>query len=86
MTRISRMDFAVRERKGRKVGCLDPIGRAFERERENRRVVTLPLEFDTVLAHVFRCVCCGKTRPEEQRREPGSEVCIRCVRAAGFEC
>jgi hypothetical protein len=63
---------------------LDPIGRAVARESEHKRIVPLPLEFDCVLAHVFKCVCCGRTRREEDRREPASEVCAGCVRFAGF--
>jgi hypothetical protein len=64
----------------------DLLERAFERERGHRRRPAWPLECYTAAAHVFKCVCCGKTRPDEQRREPASEVCMRCVRAAGFEC
>ena len=87
-----------RDRKGRKgrkrlkgVRCgsggepwRDPIALAFAREREARRVLRWPMEQDSVFFHVFRCECCGKIRPEEQRREPDSEVCVICVRAAGF--
>ncbi|HWV98532.1 MAG TPA: hypothetical protein VNZ64_02450 [Candidatus Acidoferrum sp.] len=62
----------------------DPIALAFAREREARRILKWPLEYDSVYAHVFKCVCCEKIRPEEERREPGSEVCLCCVRAAGF--
>jgi len=65
---------------------VDRLAGAFERERGHRRRPAWPLECYTAAAHVFKCVCCGKTRPDEQRREPDSEVCIRCVRAAGFEC
>ena len=67
----------------RAVSWPDLIMRAFAREREARRVVR-PMEYETVLAHVFRCACCGKIRPEEERREPRSEVCLSCVREAGF--
>jgi hypothetical protein len=63
----------------------DCISRAFARERENRRFLRWPMECETVLAHVFRCVCCGRLRSEEERREPQSEVCVSCVRDAGFE-
>lgn len=63
-------------------GYRDRIARAIERERELRRV-ELP-EHDGVWAHVFRCVCCGRLRGEQERREPNSGVCIRCVREAGF--
>jgi hypothetical protein len=62
----------------------DLIALAFAREREARRWLRWPLEYDSVYAHVFKCVCCGKTRPEEHRREPRSEVCVHCVREAGF--
>ena len=62
----------------------DLTGAALAREREARRWLRWPLEYDSVYAHVFKCVCCGKTRPEEQRREPDSEVCLRCVQVAGF--
>jgi hypothetical protein len=64
---------------------LDRLERAFERERGHRRRPVWPLECETVIAHVFKCVCCGRTRREEDRREPDSEVCVHCVRAAGFE-
>ncbi len=63
-------------------GHKDRIARAFEREREYRRVLTP--ECDSVLAHVFQCVCCGRVRGEEERREPRSCLCMRCVREAGF--
>src|SRR5689334_4228703 len=56
-------------------GYLDRLARAVEREREHRRVGTL--ECDSVAEHVFRCVCCGKVRGDQERREPESEVCIR---------
>ena len=66
-------------------GChMDRIAAAWEREREHRRVPRWPLECDAVWDHVFRCVCCGRVRGEEERREPGSRICIRCVRDAGF--
>ena len=60
----------------------DLLARAIQRERDARRV-RRP-ERDSVWAHVFRCVCCGRVRGEQERREPHSEVCIRCVRDAGF--
>lgn len=62
----------------------DLIARAFAREREHTRVLPWPPEYELVFAHCFNCVCCGKTRGEELRREPTSEVCIHCVAAAGF--
>jgi hypothetical protein len=65
--------------------AVDRIGKAFAREREHRRVVRLPLEYDCVLAHVFRCGCCNRVRNEDERREPDSEICARCVTAAGLE-
>lgn len=60
----------------------DPIARAFEREREHARVA-VP-EREAVWAHAFRCVCCGRMRGEQERREERSLVCIRCVREAGY--
>ena len=60
----------------------DQIARAVAREREDRRV-GMP-ERDTALHHVFQCVCCGRVRGDEERREPDSEVCLRCVEDAGF--
>jgi len=60
----------------------DPITRAIARNREQRQAGTP--ERDSVWNHVFRCVCCGKTLDERERREPRSEVCMRCVRGAGF--
>jgi hypothetical protein len=61
----------------------DPITRAYAREREARRWVRF-LERDCWVNHVFRCVCCGRVRSEEERREPRSSLCIRCVREVGF--
>ena len=60
----------------------DPIARAFKREREHARVG--PPESETVWAHAFRCVCCGRIRGGRERREPRSQVCMRCVAEAGF--
>ncbi len=60
----------------------DRIARAVAREREYLRV-GMP-ERETVLDHVFQCVCCGQVRGDEERREAGSEVCVRCVEDAGF--
>ena len=60
----------------------DPITRAITR---NREVVQAEVpERDTVWDHVFRCVCCGKLRGDEERQGPRSEVCLRCVQDAGF--
>lgn len=69
-----------------RVGCAVPdllLG-AFERERRHHWRPRWPMELDTVMAHVFRCVCCERIRAEDERREPGSEVCLRCAQAAGF--
>jgi hypothetical protein len=60
------------------------IGVAWAREREARRVTWPALEQERAEAHVFRCVCCGRVRGEEERREPRSSLCMRCVREAGF--
>jgi hypothetical protein len=60
----------------------DRIARAVAREREQVRAA-MP-ECETALDHVFRCVLCGRVRGDEERREPGSEVCLRCVEDAGF--
>lgn len=65
-------------------GYQDRITRAFRRERGDGMPRLKP-ECETVWAHVFRCVCCGRLRDERERREPASEVCIRCVREAGFD-
>jgi hypothetical protein len=65
--------------------AVDRIGRAFARERGHRRVLFWPLEFESTWARVFKCACCGRVRREEERREPESEACVRCVRAAGFQ-
>ena len=62
----------------------DRIARAVGRERAHRRVVLPSPEYETIWDHVFTCVCCGRVRGDEVRREPASEVCMRCVRAAGF--
>jgi hypothetical protein len=62
----------------------DRIAEAFERERERELGRIRVPERETAWAHVFRCVCCGKLRGEQDRREPESEVCLRCVAEAGF--
>jgi len=64
---------------------MDLLQRAVERERNHKLPLRWALEQDSVWDHVFACVCCERVRGEEERREPRSEVCIRCVRAAGFE-
>lgn len=33
----------------------------------------------------FTCELCEKVRGDHQRREPDSEICIKCVQEAGFE-
>ena len=63
-------------------GYLDRIARAIEREREHARV-GVP-EREAVWARAFRCVCCGRLRGDQERREPRSEVCMRCVHEAGY--
>ncbi len=60
----------------------DQIARAVAREAEHLRAV-VP-ERGGVMDCVFRCVCCGQVRGDEERREPDSEVCVRCVEDAGF--
>ena len=62
----------------------DPLAAAYERERDHARVPPWPLEEDCVTDHVFRCVCCGRLRGEQERREAQSLVCVRCVREAGY--
>ena len=57
--------------------------RAIAREREAGRS-PWPMELHTCDTRVFRCELCGRQRPEEQRREPESEICIKCVEEAGF--
>jgi len=61
----------------------DPITRAWAREREARRWLSWPEDHNR-LGRVFQCVCCGRVRSEEERREPRTCLCIRCVREAGF--
>ena len=63
---------------------LDLIARAFHREREARFWPVWQPDFIRLPPGAFRCVCCGRNRKAEERREPESEVCVRCVRAAGF--
>jgi hypothetical protein len=60
----------------------DRIARAVAREREHLRV-RIP-ERETVLDQTFQCVCCGCWRGNQERREPCSQVCLRCVEDAGF--
>jgi hypothetical protein len=82
--RIRRKELVMSWKQRRDPEMLDRLEQAFERERGHRRRPVWPLELDTVYAHVFKCVCCERTRPDEQRQEPRSEVCLRCVREAGF--
>lgn len=42
-------------------------------------------EQDSTYLHVFRCDLCQKVRPDEDRREPLSNICRHCVEAVGFE-
>jgi hypothetical protein len=63
-------------------GRRDLIERAFDREWEHSRV-RRPPEYDAAVHHLFRCVCCGRVRGDEKRREPDSEVCVHCVAEAG---
>jgi len=63
----------------------DRIGRAFARERKAGFWPVWQPGILLVHAAIFKCVCCGKERRTEDRREPESEVCVRCVRAAGFD-
>jgi hypothetical protein len=65
-------------------GYRDPLARAVARERDHARVPPWPLEEDCAVEHVFRCVCCGRLRGDQERREGRSLVCIRCVREAGY--
>jgi hypothetical protein len=80
---------ARKQRHGRRAArrdeevCRDLISQAFDREREHARVPRWPPEYESVFAHFFRCVCCGRVRGEELRREPRSEVCVYCVAEAG---
>jgi hypothetical protein len=66
------------------LNAIDRIGRAFQREREARFWPVWQPDFIPLLPATFKCVCCGRNRKTEERREPESEVCVRCVRAAGF--
>ena len=61
----------------------DPLERSRNRniELSRRRV----MESFSSFAHVFKCELCQQTRPDEMRREPDSEICIKCVEDAGFE-
>ena len=62
----------------------DLLAVATAREREFRRPFRAP-EIDSFLTHVFRCVVCNRIRPDEQRREPQSRICVKCVQEAGFD-
>jgi hypothetical protein len=63
---------------------LDRMALAIWREREHRRAAVPVPECESVWVHTFECVCCGKVRGEQDRREPDSEVCVFCEREAGF--
>ena len=64
---------------------IDRIGKAFARERKARQwPVWQPVPVPA-RAREFKCVCCGRSRAAGERREPESEVCVHCVRAAGFQ-
>lgn len=61
----------------------ESILRGLTREYERGRRVWPP-SYQSVHQRVFRCELCNRERPEEQRREPQSEICIKCVEEAGF--
>ncbi len=65
-------------------GYLDRMALAIRREREHRRAPVPVPECDSAWVHTFECVCCGKVRGEQRRREPGSDVCVFCEREAGI--
>jgi len=62
----------------------DRIAKAFAREREARFWPVWQSGVVVVHAAVFKCLCCERQRRNAERREPESEVCIHCVRAAGY--
>lgn len=66
------------------IQVVDRIGRAFARERRAKFWPVWPSGVVVVHAAIFKCVCCDKQRRSDERREPESEVCIRCERAAGY--
>ena len=66
------------------IQAVDRIGRAFARERKAGFWPVWPSGLVVAHAAIFKCVCCGKTRGTRDRREPESEVCTQCMRAAGF--
>jgi hypothetical protein len=67
-----------------RIRSLDAIGRAFKREREAGFWPVWQPEALLTIPGAFRCVCCGRSRRGDQRREPQSEVCVICVVEAGF--
>jgi hypothetical protein len=67
-----------------KIEANDLVARAFRREREARRWPGWQSEVFWQPPSLFKCVCCGRQRSDADRREPDSEVCLRCVRAAGY--
>jgi hypothetical protein len=66
-------------------GMIDHLAKVTQRERESGRWNRRPLECDSTWHHVFECELCSCIRPVEEAREPGSRICIHCVRAAGLE-
>lgn len=54
--------------------AFDLIGRAFHREREARFWLVWQPDFIRLPPGAFKCVCCGRNRKAEERREPESEV------------
>jgi hypothetical protein len=52
------------------------------RIREEEKIV-VP-EQDSLYLHIFTCVCCGKRKGDDHRREPDSEVCLECEQDAGY--
>jgi hypothetical protein len=63
----------------------DCIALAFARERAWRQVRVQPVAHECAFKHTFQCVCCGRRRSKQERQSADSEVCMRCVRAAGFQ-
>ena len=66
------------------IQAVDLIGRAFAREREALFWPVWQPESVPLPPGAFKCVCCVRNRSANERREPESEVCVRCVREAGF--
>jgi hypothetical protein len=70
--------------KAGKMDGVDWIDRAYRRERAELRWPVWQSEVFWRPPSQFKCVCCGRSRRDEERREPRSEVCLRCVEAAGY--